>query len=91
MVEIVDAEMLYASLAARDGAFAGRVYVGVVSTGIFCTMACPSRTPLRKNCRFFETAEDCREAGFRACKRCRPEGRDQVLNLKSNTSPSLTM
>ena len=88
MAEIVDTETLYASLAARDRAFSGRVYVGVTSTGIFCTMTCPARTPLERNCRFFETIEDCVTAGFRACRRCRPDG--QVLNLKSITSPSLT-
>ena len=39
---------LYGSLAARDGTYLGLAYVGVISTGIFCTMACPSRTPLEK-------------------------------------------
>lgn len=73
MAEIIDVDHLYASLAARDRAFLGQAYVGVRSTGIFCTMGCPSRTPLQKNCRFFETVDDCVAAGFRACKRCRPE------------------
>ena len=88
MAEIADTETLYASLAARDGAYLGRAYVGIKSTGIFCTMTCPARTPLERNCRFFETIGDCVTAGFRACRRCRPDG--QVLNLKSITSPSLT-
>ena len=69
---------LNGSLAALDGAYLGLAYVGVVSTGIFCTMACPSRTPLEKNCRFFETVADCEAAGFRACKRCRPAGQKQI-------------
>ncbi|HWJ86996.1 MAG TPA: Ada metal-binding domain-containing protein [Pelagibacterium sp.] len=92
MAEIQDTGPLYASLAARDGGFAGQAYVGVTSTGIFCVLTCPARTPLRRNCRFFETVEDCREAGFRACKRCRPETEiiDQVLKRNSITSPSLT-
>lgn len=75
MAEIADIDTLYASLTARDGAFAGKAYVGVRSTEIFCAMGCPSRTPLEKNCRFFETIEDCVSAGFRACKRCRPADR----------------
>lgn len=73
MAEISDTRALYASLAARDKAHLGRVFVGMKSTGIFCTMGCAARTPLEKNCRFFETVDDCLAAGFRACKRCRPD------------------
>ncbi|WP_332717672.1 Ada metal-binding domain-containing protein [Pelagibacterium mangrovi] len=73
MAELSETAELYASLAARDRRYLGEVFVGVGSTGIFCTMGCASRTPLEQNCRFFETVEDCVAAGFRACKRCRPE------------------
>ena len=73
MAELTETAVLYVSLAARDGAFAGRAFVAVSSTGIYCTMQCPSRLPLEKHCRFFEAAADCRAAGFRACKRCRPD------------------
>jgi len=50
----------------------GLFYVAVVTTGIYCRPSCPSRTPLRKNVRFFPTAEAAEADGFRACKRCRP-------------------
>lgn len=73
MAEIFNTGALYVSLAARDKTYLGQVFVGVESTGIFCTMGCASRAPLEKNCRFFETAADCLAAGFRACKRCGPE------------------
>ena len=66
-----DADTLYASLAARDGRFAG-VFVCVRTTGIFCRMTCPARTPLRRNVEFRGSVEACQAAGFRACKRCRP-------------------
>lgn len=68
-----DADTLYASLAARDGRFEGLAFVCVTSTGIFCRMTCPARTPLRRNVVFRPSVEECEAAGFRACKRCRPQ------------------
>jgi AraC family transcriptional regulator of adaptative response / DNA-3-methyladenine glycosylase II len=47
--------------------------VGVTSTGIYCRPICPSRTPARKNMRFFPHQGAAETAGFRACRRCRPE------------------
>ena len=51
-----------------DGVF----YFGVRTTGIFCRPSCSSRKPKRENVSFFITANDARDAGFRACLRCRP-------------------
>lgn len=67
-----DADTLYASLAARDGRYDGLAFVCVGTTGIYCRMICPARTPLRGNVVFRATAAECDAAGFRACKRCRP-------------------
>ncbi len=67
-----DAEALYASLMARDGCFDGEAFVCVKTTGIFCRMTCPARTPLRRNVEFRGTVAECEAAGFRACKRCKP-------------------
>jgi AraC family transcriptional regulator of adaptative response / DNA-3-methyladenine glycosylase II len=44
----------------------------VVTTGIYCRPGCPAR-PLPKNVRHFESADAARAAGFRACKRCKPD------------------
>lgn len=44
----------------------------VKTSGIYCRFGCPSRSPLRKNVRVFAGAEQAVEAGFRACKRCKP-------------------
>ncbi|KAI1124572.1 metal binding domain of Ada-domain-containing protein [Nemania abortiva] len=49
---------------------------GVISTGIFCRTSCPSRRPRRANVRFFDSAASAVAAGFRACRRCRPESTD---------------
>ncbi|KAI1178283.1 metal binding domain of Ada-domain-containing protein [Nemania sp. FL0916] len=48
----------------------------VLSTGIFCRTSCPSRRPRRANVRFFADAASAQQAGFRACRRCRPESVD---------------
>lgn len=67
-----DPDTLYASLVARDGRFEGRAFVCVRTTGIYCRLTCPARTPKRGNVSFRATLEACEDAGFRACKRCRP-------------------
>ncbi|CAE6426378.1 unnamed protein product [Rhizoctonia solani] len=46
---------------------------GVVSTRIYCRPSCPSRRPKRQNVAFYDTNEEAVEAGFRPCKRCRPD------------------
>lgn len=52
-----------------DGAF---VYA-VRTTGVYCRPVCRSRLPLRKNAIFFDTAGAAHRAGFRACRRCKPD------------------
>jgi methylphosphotriester-DNA--protein-cysteine methyltransferase len=47
-------------------------FVAVITTGIYCRPGCPSR-PKPENVRLYPSAEAAREAGFRACKRCRPD------------------
>lgn len=58
----------------RDSDGDGRFVYGVRTTGIFCRPSCPSRRPARANVRFFPTPDEARQAGFRACLRCRPAG-----------------
>ena len=68
-----DDRRLYKALAARDPRFDGVFFVGVTSTGIYCRPICPAKTPKPANCRFFDTPQECEQAGFRPCLRCRPE------------------
>lgn len=58
---------------ARDPHFDGRVFIGVVTTGIYCRPVCPVRLPRKENVRLYSTAAAAAEAGFRPCLRCRPE------------------
>jgi AraC family transcriptional regulator, regulatory protein of adaptative response / DNA-3-methyladenine glycosylase II len=68
-----DPDRCYAALRARDPRFDGWFFVGVTSTGIYCRPSCPARTAARRNVRFHATAASAQQAGFRACKRCRPD------------------
>lgn len=58
---------------ARDPHFDGRVFIGVVTTGIYCRPVCPVRLPRKENIQLYSTAAAAAEAGFRPCLRCRPE------------------
>jgi AraC family transcriptional regulator of adaptative response / DNA-3-methyladenine glycosylase II len=66
-------EVFFAASRSRDPRFDGRFFIAVVTTGIYCRPICPARTALRKNVRHYPTAAAAEAAGFRPCKRCRPE------------------
>src|SRR3712207_1889130 len=70
---IFDSDRCWHAIEAADSRFDGWVYCGVRTTGIYCRPSCPARTPKRENVRFFATAAAAQAAGFRACKRCRPD------------------
>lgn len=57
----------------NDVKAAGLFYYAVRSTGIFCRPSCSSREPVRENVEFFDSPPEAQAAGFRPCKRCRPD------------------
>ncbi|MBM3555202.1 MAG: bifunctional DNA-binding transcriptional regulator/O6-methylguanine-DNA methyltransferase Ada [Alphaproteobacteria bacterium] len=63
----------WTALARRDRAADGTFVYAVRTTGVYCRPSCASRRPRPENVRFFGTAEAARTAGFRPCKRCRPD------------------
>jgi len=67
------AQACWASVAARDPGADGRFVYAVRTTGVYCRPSCPSRTARRENVCFFPTAALAQAAGFRACRRCRPD------------------
>lgn len=69
---MIDDSQCWTAVLERDGSFDGAFYFGVVTTGVFCKPSCPSRHPLRRNVRFFESPADAAKAGLRPCLRCRP-------------------
>ena len=70
---VLNANSCYRAVKSRDARFDGRFFTAVVTTGIYCRPVCPARTPLRKNVRFYACAAAAEAAGFRPCRRCRPE------------------
>lgn len=52
-------------------------WYSVVTTGVYCRPSCTSRQPLRENVAFYETRDAARGAGYRPCKRCRPDDEHQ--------------
>ena len=71
--EMTGLDLRWKALASRDAAADGTFVYGVTSTGVYCRPSCPSRRPRADRVRFFDTTIEARHAGFRACKRCRPD------------------
>ncbi|MEV4562595.1 DNA-3-methyladenine glycosylase 2 family protein [Nonomuraea sp. NPDC049419] len=69
----LDFDSCYRAVSARDPRFDGRFYTAVTTTRIYCRPICPARTPASRNVRFYRHAASAEAAGFRPCKRCRPE------------------
>src|SRR5690242_15638254 len=68
-----DFERCYRAVRSKDARFDGWFVTAVSSTGIYCRPSCPALTPKRANVRFLPSAAAAQRAGFRACKRCRPD------------------
>ncbi len=63
----------FAAILGNDARADGRFFYGVASTRIYCRPSCTSRAPKRDNVRIFAAPSAAKEAGYRACKRCRPD------------------
>ncbi|HEX5265610.1 MAG TPA: AlkA N-terminal domain-containing protein, partial [Acidimicrobiales bacterium] len=70
---IEDFDRCYRAVQSKDPRFDGWFFTAVTSTGIYCRPSCPAMTPRQSNVRFYPTAAAAQQAGFRACKRCRPD------------------
>ena len=74
MTSQLDFERCYRAVESRDARFDGWFITAVTTTGIYCRPSCPTPVrPKRANVRFYPTAAAAQLAGFRACKRCRPD------------------
>lgn len=71
-VKDVIEEQYWQAVVERDSSANGTFFVAVRSTGIYCKPLCPSRRPKRENVSFYTSPEEAEQAGYRACKRCRP-------------------
>ena len=66
-------EILDRARRSRDARFDGRFFIAVRSTRIYCRPICPSRFSNDSNIRYYASAAEAAEAGYRPCLRCRPE------------------
>lgn len=69
----MDMDSRWQQVVERDIAADGRFVYAVSTTGIYCRPSCASRRPKPENVDFFEAAEAAERAGYRACRRCRPD------------------
>lgn len=63
----------WAAVVARDPTADGTFYYSVSTTGVYCRPCCAARLPRPENVRFHATCTDAERAGYRPCKRCRPD------------------
>ena len=63
----------WAAIAARDPLADGTFFYSVKSTGVYCRPSCAARPARRENIAFHDSAAAAERAGFRPCKRCRPD------------------
>lgn len=66
-------ECIYDSVVKRESTYDGVYYTAVLTTHIVCRPSCRARTPKAGNIVFYESLQEAVRAGFRPCKRCRPE------------------
>lgn len=66
-------DVMHAAVSGRDRSYDGRFVYAVTTTGVFCLPSCAARLARPENIRFFTYPADAKAAGFRPCKRCRPD------------------
>ena len=71
-IAVQNPAQLWDAVVARNRRFDGALFYGVGTTHIYCRPSCPSRRPKPENVQFFFDPDSAEQAGFRACKRCRP-------------------
>ena len=70
---LADKRGRWSAVVSRDAAADGDFVYAVVTTGVYCRPSCGSRRPNPKNVRFHRTTADAERAGFRPCRRCKPD------------------
>ncbi|MDQ4419050.1 bifunctional DNA-binding transcriptional regulator/O6-methylguanine-DNA methyltransferase Ada [Sphingobium sp. DEHP117] len=100
--EVILADPRWARIVARDKTADGEFWYTVSTTGIYCRPSCPSRACNPGNVTIHDTLESARQTGFRACRRCKPDGPPAAIATAefvtkacrlietSETRPSLT-
>lgn len=72
-IQTIEQDPRWRAVLARDGNADGRFFYAVRTTGVYCRPSCPSRRPRPENVEFYGSPQSAEQAGFRPCRRCRPE------------------
>lgn len=75
--DLISKEEKWKAVLSCNKNYDGLFYYGVKTTGIFCRPSCKAKAPLKKNIVFFNNIDDALKEGFRPCKLCRPDIREQ--------------
>lgn len=73
MTASIELDPRWKALRARDPRADGTFFYGVLTTGVYCRPSCPSRPARPENVALFDAAAAARRAGYRPCKRCKPD------------------
>lgn len=77
LAALTTADQRWQAVVARDAGADGKFFYSVRTSGVYCRPSCGARLARPENVQFHLTSHDAEKAGFRACKRCKP---DQTLN-----------
>jgi AraC family transcriptional regulator of adaptative response/methylated-DNA-[protein]-cysteine methyltransferase len=75
---MLNKDQCWAAVVAHDATQDGHFFYSVRTTGVYCRPGCASRQPRRENVAFYESTAAAEAAGFRPCKRCRPNEGSQA-------------
>src|SRR2546423_10314201 len=74
----------WAAIRARDASAGSTFFYSVKTTGVYCRPSCAARLARPENIAFHSTAAAAEKAGFRACRRCKP---DQPSLVERRSAP----
>ena len=89
VTSMMNEDQAWAAVLTRDPAAEGELVYAVTTTGVFCRPTCPSRRPARGHVVFFPDPASALSAGYRPCRRCRPQQRHADAQLVEAISSSL--
>jgi AraC family transcriptional regulator of adaptative response/methylated-DNA-[protein]-cysteine methyltransferase len=69
----IERDPRWTAIVARDASADGKFWYSVKTTGVYCRPSCGARLPRPENIRFHRSRHDAEKAGFRPCKRCKPD------------------
>lgn len=73
LAKVIQNDTRWAALVSRDRDADGKFYYSVATTGVYCRPSCAARLARPENVHFYATRDEAEQAGFRPCKRCKPD------------------